>query len=195
MVSIKSSTSFFLFLARVYSLIIRSNKRRTVVMNIEYYSVINLPSDIILFEIFPRLPAKSLMRFRCVCKSWSSLIRHPLFVRIHQNLQTARSRHNYHLLLRPWNSSELMLSAQLNLEEMSISTTSSFTISTSRHERFSLLSINGLVCIYNRHDHYFPHKLVIFNLCTQDSITLPHDLTSTGASCFRYQASFSLHWL
>ncbi|CAL2264312.1 unnamed protein product [Prunus armeniaca] len=32
-----------------------------------------LPSQITCFEILPRLPSKSLMRFRCVCKSWSSL--------------------------------------------------------------------------------------------------------------------------
>ncbi|XP_040369409.1 BTB/POZ domain-containing protein At1g30440-like [Rosa chinensis] len=69
-------------------------------MPIEYYNVAKLPTDVILFEIFSRLPAKSLIRLRCVCKSWSSLIRHPFFVRTHQKLQT-QSSHNHHLLWHP----------------------------------------------------------------------------------------------
>ncbi|KAF3676341.1 hypothetical protein FXO37_05399 [Capsicum annuum] len=38
----------------------------------------------IIFEILSRLPAKSLMRFNCVCKTWNSLIRDdPNFVQSH----------------------------------------------------------------------------------------------------------------
>ncbi|CAB4282630.1 unnamed protein product [Prunus armeniaca] len=39
------------------------------------------------------------MRFRCVCKSWSSLTRDPSFVSAHQNLGCNR---NTHLLLTAW---------------------------------------------------------------------------------------------
>ncbi|CAN6692509.1 unnamed protein product [Malus baccata var. baccata] len=39
-----------------------------------------LPSQVTCFEILPRLPSKSLMRFKCVCKSWSSLTCNPSFV-------------------------------------------------------------------------------------------------------------------
>ncbi|KAH0982065.1 hypothetical protein GBA52_009242 [Prunus armeniaca] len=37
----------------------------------------------ILFEIFTRLSVKSLLRSRCVCKSWKSLIRNPDFMNAH----------------------------------------------------------------------------------------------------------------
>ncbi|KAG5603638.1 hypothetical protein H5410_025130 [Solanum commersonii] len=46
--------------------------------------------DDMVFEILTWLPAKSLMRFNCVSKSWNSLIRYDLnFV----NLHIARSRY------------------------------------------------------------------------------------------------------
>ncbi|XP_074265205.1 putative F-box protein At3g23260 [Silene latifolia] len=34
-------------------------------------------------QIFATLPAKTLVRFRCICKSWCSIIDHPTFVSMH----------------------------------------------------------------------------------------------------------------
>ncbi|XP_059624633.1 F-box/kelch-repeat protein At3g23880-like [Cornus florida] len=42
----------------------------------------NLPHDIIV-QILSRLPVKSLLQFRCVCKSWCSLISDSHFVKTH----------------------------------------------------------------------------------------------------------------
>ena len=44
----------------------------------------DLPHDIVL-NILTRLPAKSLIRFRCVCKTWDSLITTPYFISTHLN--------------------------------------------------------------------------------------------------------------
>ncbi|KAL3526653.1 hypothetical protein ACH5RR_011309 [Cinchona calisaya] len=49
----------------------------------------NLPEDV-LTEILIRLPVKSLLQFRCVCKAWCALIKSPLFINIH----LSRSRMN-----------------------------------------------------------------------------------------------------
>jgi F-box interacting protein len=43
-----------------------------------------LPDDLII-EVLSFLTVKLLMRFRCVCKSWNSLISNPSFIKIHQN--------------------------------------------------------------------------------------------------------------
>nr|XP_023926060.1 putative F-box/LRR-repeat/kelch-repeat protein At1g11620 [Quercus suber] len=45
----------------------------------------DLPHDIVLNNILTRLPAKSLIRFRCVCKSWDSSITTPYFISTHLN--------------------------------------------------------------------------------------------------------------
>ncbi|KAL8544496.1 hypothetical protein ACS0TY_004894 [Phlomoides rotata] len=42
-----------------------------------------LPEDFIVEEILPRLPVKSLLRFRCVARSWCSLIESQRFMKIH----------------------------------------------------------------------------------------------------------------
>ncbi|XP_021317842.1 F-box protein At5g65850 [Sorghum bicolor] len=40
---------------------------------------VSLPEDVV-FEVLARLPAKTLCRFRCVCKGWCALIGNPAFV-------------------------------------------------------------------------------------------------------------------
>jgi hypothetical protein len=41
-----------------------------------------IPAKLVV-EILCRLPPKSLMRFRCVCKSWNSVINDPSFISLH----------------------------------------------------------------------------------------------------------------
>ncbi|KAM5556884.1 putative F-box protein [Rosa sericea] len=43
---------------------------------------LEIPEDIIT-DILKRLPAKSLVRFRCVCKPWGSLLTDPTFIKSH----------------------------------------------------------------------------------------------------------------
>ena len=44
----------------------------------------SLPHDVV-FDILTRLPVKSLIRFRCVSKSWYSTITNPIFITTHLN--------------------------------------------------------------------------------------------------------------
>ncbi|KAJ9555469.1 hypothetical protein OSB04_010083 [Centaurea solstitialis] len=55
----------------------------------------HLSAEILLFHILPKLPGKSLLRFKCVCKQWRSFLATPLFANIHLHHVTTvdRSRH------------------------------------------------------------------------------------------------------
>ncbi|XP_058216960.1 F-box/kelch-repeat protein At3g23880-like [Rhododendron vialii] len=48
----------------------------------------NLPPEIIV-EILSRVPVKPLLRFRCACKSWRSLISHRQFAKTHLSLASS----------------------------------------------------------------------------------------------------------
>ncbi|CAJ2634606.1 unnamed protein product [Trifolium pratense] len=51
------------------------------------------PHDLIIIQIFPRLPVKSLLRFKCVHKSWFSFISDPHFTNSHFQITTAKHTH------------------------------------------------------------------------------------------------------
>ncbi|PIA56808.1 hypothetical protein AQUCO_00700870v1 [Aquilegia coerulea] len=55
-------------------------KLKQVIGNNEYK---NIPDDVLVVNIFSRLPAKTLSRFKSVCKQWLSLIEDPSFVDSH----------------------------------------------------------------------------------------------------------------
>lgn len=49
----------------------------------------NIPDELV-FDILTRLPVKSVLRFKCICKSWLSMISDPKFIRTHLHLSTER---------------------------------------------------------------------------------------------------------
>ncbi|KAK9026874.1 hypothetical protein V6N11_066733 [Hibiscus sabdariffa] len=55
-------------------------------------------AEVLVFEILHRLPVKSLTRFRCVCKPWSSSFQTPLFITKHHNHHLRHN--NLNLLLQ-----------------------------------------------------------------------------------------------
>ncbi|KAG6640184.1 F-box protein CPR1-like [Carya illinoinensis] len=57
----------------------------------------HIPEDV-LTDILLRLPVKSLVRFRFVCKPWYALLKNPDFMTIHLNLKV-KANHGCHLLL------------------------------------------------------------------------------------------------
>ena len=59
---------------------------------------LDLPDEIVL-EILTWLPVKSLLRFRCVCKSWYSYITNPNFISTHLNSLLSHN-HGYVIYMR-----------------------------------------------------------------------------------------------
>ncbi|KAM7497629.1 hypothetical protein LguiA_022043 [Lonicera macranthoides] len=60
-----------------------------------------IPNEIIV-NILSWLPPRSLLQFRCVCKSWCSLISSTNFIDIHTHQLDASSDHNTRILAMPW---------------------------------------------------------------------------------------------
>ncbi|KAJ9555470.1 hypothetical protein OSB04_010084 [Centaurea solstitialis] len=55
-----------------------------------------LSPEIVLFHILSKLPAKSLLRFKCVCKQWRSFLTSPLFAKTHLHRVTTIDRRHHH---------------------------------------------------------------------------------------------------
>ncbi|XP_010686908.2 F-box protein CPR1 [Beta vulgaris subsp. vulgaris] len=100
------------------------------------------PTEIIA-EILSRLPVKSLLRIKCVCKSWSSLIKTPNFILLQLN-QTLISNSDRHLLKSSADAS--FYSAELDLPHNHLSFTKlNHPLQFDEVELFGCC--NGVVCI------------------------------------------------
>ncbi|XP_050109667.1 F-box protein At4g19940-like [Malus sylvestris] len=158
-----------------------------------------LPSEIIWFQILPRVPSKSLMRFKCVCKSWSSLVRNPSFVDAHQSFHRNKLTH---LLLTTWDRAtrqQHFLSAQINQDGTPTPAIHLLNLPMgSDHRLYNAQSTNGLVCLYLSNNLSRHHTLAyldppnfIFNPCTRESIILPHASPAYCTSHVTYHFGFS----
>ncbi|XP_017436686.1 F-box/kelch-repeat protein At3g23880 isoform X2 [Vigna angularis] len=67
-----------------------------------------LPNELVV-EILSRLPVKSLLQFRCVCKSWMSLISDPYFMKKHLHLSTRSTHFNHHRIILSATTAEFHL--------------------------------------------------------------------------------------
>ncbi|CAN1161464.1 Putative F-box protein At4g38870 [Linum perenne] len=82
--------------------------------------------DLLVFQILTRLPVKSLMRFKCVCKAWKSIIeKDEHFINLHHT--HSQSRPGFFIMVAPANPvcneggyDVSLLSADLNLNVHSV---------------------------------------------------------------------------
>ncbi|XP_062027456.1 F-box/kelch-repeat protein At3g23880-like [Rosa rugosa] len=77
-----------------------SRRQKQVVHSGSAPSSESVDLDCVIVEILSRLPAKSLLRFRCVCKAWRALISDPYFIRKHLSRINTKSSTSYSLLLK-----------------------------------------------------------------------------------------------
>ncbi|CAK7326475.1 unnamed protein product [Dovyalis caffra] len=120
-----------------------------------------IPGDI-WFDVLARLPAKSLMRFKCVCKLWGSFIKDPFFIQLHRS--HSKSRHGNTVI----SYTDLCSSTQYfyfaNTEGNPDPCKG--TLSMPEYRCISEI-VNGLICLIG------PHNVSICNLSTHEIMTLP----------------------
>ncbi|XP_047333270.1 F-box/kelch-repeat protein At3g23880-like [Impatiens glandulifera] len=126
----------------------------------------SLPEEIIS-NILIKLPVKSLIRFKSVCRSWRELISDPIFVKAHLqgNIQDKNYAH-HGLIMENYNVRSCSLSSVLN-EESSI-TTLDYSLKDQKQQIWIVNSVNGLVCIHSKSHIY------IWNPSTRRVKRLPH---------------------
>lgn len=130
--------------------------------------------DMFREEILTRLPIKSLIRCRCVCKLWNSLFFDPYFTRTHFNRSISRNPDNddYLILINTYKGTSpcvLSILSRTNLPETRIDKVP-YPLSSQVDYICLVGSINGLVCIayLSDQDYYF----VLWNPATHQSRTI-----------------------
>ncbi|KAI3934964.1 hypothetical protein MKW92_048502 [Papaver armeniacum] len=141
-----------------------------------------MDEDIIVCEILSRLPVKSLMRFKSVCKHWCYLIkRDPYFIDLH----FSRSKSHQCLFIVQLQQSigevggdiicrgrqAQFVAAQLSPGKRGRGTVTSIIHTMSKTDVFSYNTIvgiiNGLICFVDHNKH----AVCIYNISTRDQIT------------------------
>ncbi|XP_030963621.1 F-box/kelch-repeat protein At3g23880-like [Quercus lobata] len=127
-----------------------------------------LPCDVFL-EILHRLPVKSLIRFRCISKSWNSLITSPAFI----NSNLTRSHSNSNKLIVTY--SDVNTGYKLIHEEDNDNNDSSseqiqqLEFPNNFRRNFQVVGfVNGLFCLYDQ------SRYIVWNPCIRKSIALPN---------------------
>ncbi|KAM3359280.1 putative F-box protein At1g32420 [Capsicum annuum] len=142
----------------------------------------------ILFEILVLLPAKSLLRFRSVSRTWNSLIRDdPDFVKLHNALSQSRplaTRLLFELALRSRyqrDDVESTYNSPTQLEGFPLQLVYARQYLDSREKEIVICSnhCNGLVCLYSYEDS----QIHLYNVTTRERKALPFTLKSPKGWC------------
>ncbi|KAJ0488095.1 putative F-box domain, galactose oxidase/kelch, beta-propeller, kelch-type beta propeller [Helianthus annuus] len=156
-----------------------------------------LSPDIVLFHILARLPAKSVVRFKCVSKGWHSFLTTPMFTNMHLHHQ---NRHK--LLFIPKTSSSCTfrtIDCESPKDGLTAPRSLPFKVDSPRNVSI-ITSFNGLVCVGiieqdNVEEEYYS-DLVLWNPLTGEyrilSKTNAHKEcyeTTTRASVLYYTSS------
>lgn len=96
----------------------------------------DLPNEVVRKEIFTRLPIKSVVRFKCVAKSWLSLFSDPVFVKEHHTRSVAQNPNDHDYLIANKSTTRIVMLSRYK---------ETFLLPS---EKVALAgSIRGLVCL------------------------------------------------
>ncbi|XP_050275474.1 F-box/kelch-repeat protein At3g23880-like [Quercus robur] len=134
----------------------------------------DLPEDLVV-EILSSLPVKSLMRFKCVCKSWHALIRNHSFITQHHKWATSNNQGCgvvFKYLFRQRHTFVSLLS------DDTLEVSSNIDISPFFPEEIDMLVIdgpcNGIFFLYGiSSERYYGEEIVLWNPATRESKVLP----------------------
>lgn len=143
-----------------------------------------IPKEVLL-EIFLRLPVKSLLRCRCVCKSWYCLVSNHNFISMHTRnaIETTSKRINgQYLLLRHYSRVDKKERFTLHLDDDDNDDDDDDLFGEYQQLDFPLESswdyfeivgsCNGIVCLTDNHSHILK-RIILWNPSIGLSVTLP----------------------
>ncbi|KAF8414203.1 hypothetical protein HHK36_002203 [Tetracentron sinense] len=108
--------------------------------------MVNFPNEIII-DILSRLPAKSLLRLRCVSKTWCSIVRDPSIIKLHLRCGT---KGNPALILNAYLHQSKLYYVEYELSGIhSEATKLEMDFNSSTGELELVGSCNGLLCLYD----------------------------------------------
>nr|DAD39651.1 TPA_asm: hypothetical protein HUJ06_013974 [Nelumbo nucifera] len=136
-----------------------------------------------LLEILLRCPCKPLLRFKCVCKSWCSLISDPYFT--YQHLQKRKTRkESVHFIMFFRKVSPTRVELYL-VDTSSASSPHGWqrTALRSFDNQYNLMilpSVNGLVCIYFHYQSHPKQSATFQPPCPLPDWTINHEEVALG---------------
>ncbi|XP_062027477.1 F-box/kelch-repeat protein At3g23880-like [Rosa rugosa] len=132
----------------------------------------------VIVEILSWLPAKSLLRFRCVCKPWRALFSDPYFIRRHLSRINTKTNNSYSLFVK-----EISTFRSMDCEALFKYSSHDDGPVLSRELDFPILDVpfefyyidiigscNGLICLLL---DWNTSVIMLWNPCTRESKVLP----------------------
>lgn len=146
----------------------------------------NFPQELLL-EILSRLPVKSLVKFKCVSRTWLSLISNPRFIRTHLQISSNEDDFGHHgliLTVLPPNShshlKQCSLDSALDVKVSTIEVTDiDYPMKNPLKSVWVVGSCDGLVCIAIEENDLF-----LWNPSVRKSKKLPHSGVKLKNGCY-----------
>uniref|UniRef100_A0A803LLA9 F-box domain-containing protein n=1 Tax=Chenopodium quinoa TaxID=63459 RepID=A0A803LLA9_CHEQI len=128
---------------------------------------------ILLYNIWSRLPAMSLLPLKCVCKKWNNLIREPEFAKLHLEV-SGNSNENLNLILRE---------EKLHMVDLNLNRAVQVNHPLTCPEGWTYIegSCNGLLCIANQHK-----DVALWNPLAGKCLRLPISESQSNTSPFHH---------
>ncbi|KAJ9542055.1 hypothetical protein OSB04_028561 [Centaurea solstitialis] len=145
-----------------------------------------LHEEMLLFQILPWLPARSLGRFKCVCKQWRSFLTTPMFTKMHLH-HVNNQNHHKQLVFSTTKPCKYFRTIDCETPEVGLSANRSLPFKANCEEMSIIASLNGLVCIGIDPLHTCRYSdIILWNPLTGGYKTLSKD--NSRFNCFTIPA-------